>query len=118
MRNLLQETIEVLKENSKTFDDVVWIGCKEFRITLAQFKELANKHYVNGYGGIEVAKDLLIVGEDWWLERGEYDGSEWWEFKKILKFPTTTRSITTLFVPEEEPRYTLKETNFNTEEIV
>ena len=21
-------------------------------------------------------------GSDWWLERGEYDGSEWWEFRR------------------------------------
>lgn len=23
----------------------------------------------------------VVVGKDFWLERGEYDGSEWWSFK-------------------------------------
>jgi len=23
------------------------------------------------------------VGDDWWLERHEYDGSEWWVFQKL-----------------------------------
>ena len=30
----------------------------------------------------KVAKDLVLVGEDWWLDREEYDGSEWWRFNK------------------------------------
>lgn len=25
----------------------------------------------------------MVVGDDWWLERHEYDGSEWWEFKRL-----------------------------------
>ena len=28
-------------------------------------------------------KNIVIVFEDGtWLERGEYDGSEWWEYKQ------------------------------------
>lgn len=30
----------------------------------------------------------MIVGDDWWMERHEYDGSEWWEFKELPKKPT------------------------------
>jgi hypothetical protein len=26
---------------------------------------------------------IIVVGKDWWLERHEYDGSEWWEFKTM-----------------------------------
>lgn len=25
----------------------------------------------------------MLVGDGWWIERAEYDGSEWWEFKTI-----------------------------------
>ena len=25
----------------------------------------------------------MLVGDGWWIERFEYDGSEWWEFKTI-----------------------------------
>ncbi len=41
-----------------------------------------------GYGGEEVATDLLVVGEDWWLERHSYDGAEWFEYKTMYQKPT------------------------------
>jgi hypothetical protein len=82
MKNLWKETICDLAENGKTWDDVVGICCDDFQITKAQFEELANRQYDNGYGGAEVAQDLMIVGADFWLERHEYDGSEWWEYKQ------------------------------------
>ena len=46
----------------------------------------AKYEYSNSFGCVWVPFSLKIVGEDWWLERNEYDGSEWWEFKqKSLK---------------------------------
>ena len=30
-----------------------------------------------------VALDLVVVGEGWWLERCDYEGAEWWEFKTL-----------------------------------
>lgn len=33
---------------------------------------------------------LIVVGKDFWLERHEYDGSEWWEFKSIPMEPEET----------------------------
>ena len=85
MKNLLEETLEELKNNSLTEDDVIWAGSVDHRISWSRFKVLANKDYDSGYGGQEVCKDLLVVGKEWWLERHEYDGSEWWEYKK---YPT------------------------------
>lgn len=43
--------------------------------------------YYGGYGRTEVALDLMVVGNNWWLERAEYDGMEWWEFKQMPKKP-------------------------------
>lgn len=34
--------------------------------------------YDNGYGGQEVY-GIIWYGDKSWSERGEYDGSEWWE---------------------------------------
>lgn len=45
--------------------------------------KLADTDYDNSYGATEVADDLIIVGENWWLERHEYDGAEWFEFKEM-----------------------------------
>ena len=81
MANLLKETIEILEENDKTFDDVIGVCGEEFQISIEDFKRLANQEYDDGYGSQEVAEDLVIVGKDFWLERHEYDGSEWWEYK-------------------------------------
>ena len=51
-------------------------------------------NYDNGFGGAEVHGDLKIVGNDWWMERGEYDGSEWWEFKTLPKLlPADSKQI-------------------------
>jgi hypothetical protein len=85
--NLLAETIEVLGNHNKTTDDVLWVGTKEIKTTWFEFSIVANVEYDDGFGGAEVAGDLLIVGNDWWMERHEYDGSEWWEFKSQPKEP-------------------------------
>lgn len=36
--------------------------------------------YDNGYGGQELFGRVWLTN-DAWLERGEYDGSEWWNVK-------------------------------------
>ncbi len=82
MANLLKETQEILKEKNKSLSDVMWCGSEEFGwFSVDKFKEIADIDYDSGYGGQEIAKDLLLVGKDFWLERGEYDGSEWWEYR-------------------------------------
>ena len=87
MTNLLQETILTLKDNNKTTTNILWVGSVDFGyFSWQEFAEIAkNTNYDSGYGGQEVASDLLIVGKDFWLERYEYDGSECWEFKQIPK---------------------------------
>jgi hypothetical protein len=79
--NLYKETTEILAENGRTFDDVVAICGSEFQITKDDFVKYSDTEYDSGFGASEVAEDLLVVGNDFWLERHEYDGSEWWEFK-------------------------------------
>ena len=87
MKNLLFETRDVLEEHGKTFEDVKWIGSENFYVDIDKFMELADTKYNSGYGSTEVALDLMIVGSNWWLERAEYDGMEWWEFKQVPKKP-------------------------------
>lgn len=84
LTNLLQETLETLRDNGKTPADVIWVGSGDGTkaITWEQFVEIANVGYNSGYGGHEVNGGLVVVGDTWWLERGEYDGSEWWEVKE------------------------------------
>lgn len=84
MCNLWEETIEFLKENDKTFEDVLYIQGIDFKVTKENFEIVAKKtDYDSGFGAQRVATDLVLVGDGWWVERCEYDGSEWWEFKTI-----------------------------------
>lgn len=79
--SLLEETLEILQENNKTEMDVLWCGSEKYGwFDFEHFKNIADVEYDDGYGAQEIAKDLIIVGKDFWLSRGEYDGSEWWKY--------------------------------------
>jgi len=83
MKNLLDETLNALERNGKTPDDILSIFTTDYMFSFETFAAAArNFYYDNGYGAQEVNSTLVIVGEDWWLSREEYDGSEWWRFNK------------------------------------
>ena len=86
MPNLLKETKDVLSGFGKTPNDIEWIGSEDGYITLETFKRLADTNYDSGFGGAEVATDLIIVGKDFYMTRGEYDGSEWWDYHSMDLF--------------------------------
>lgn len=85
--SLLDETIELLNEHKKSIYDVVWVGNSSQYMTWQDFAEIACRDYDTGFGAVEVCLDLKVVGKDFWLERHEYDGSEWWEYKVLPKMP-------------------------------
>ena len=104
MTNLLEETLDKLKSNHKTWEDVEFIdmiyneyeptyygdydliGQKRYRLDKETFlKSAKDIDYDESWGGREINETLKIVGKDWWLERAEYDGREWWEFKQKPK---------------------------------
>ena len=58
---------------------------KEFIISL-DFK------YDSGYGGQELF-GLIWYKDGSWSERGEYDGSEWWDYKKSPEIPENLNRI-------------------------
>jgi len=97
--NLLKETIEIIISNGKSVKNVVWVGNRKRKIAWEKFSAIADIEYDEGFGGSEIAADLIIAGEDWWLERGEYDGSEWWEFKTMPIEPTGEDN---LYITERE----------------
>ena len=98
--NLKNSTLNILKRHNKLPSDIKWVGCVSFKIPIEEFWKLADA----GYGGVEVAEDLIIVGESWWLERHEYDDSEWWEYKELPQEPKKILSVPTLF-PEKDTKY-------------
>lgn len=93
MENLYEETLDILKENGKTEKDVVWFGhvfsdYDNWEYSRDKFKELLNYEYDEGFGLAEVDEYLYVVGDNWWLERHQYDGLEWWEYKTLPTRPT------------------------------
>jgi len=90
--NLLTETNEILKSNGKNIFDVLWYGTAEFIIS-NDIQQLFLIEYDNGFGGTKIPDQLIVVGHDWWLERNEYDGGEWWEFKSIPVKPTKEKQL-------------------------
>ncbi len=90
--NLLQQTLKTLEDNNKSIDHILWVGNHEISFSWDEFTKVAN--FRCNYRGFN--KHLKVVGQDWWLERHEYDGSEWWEFKtlpvnKLYKYKTPSK---------------------------
>ena len=52
-----------------------------------EFLQKLNFEYDAGYGGQELHGMIWLKEENTWMERGEYDGSEWWEYRKCPKIP-------------------------------
>ena len=86
--NFLTETMHALALSGKTPEDVVGIGIDgKSSTSWESFERDANFHYDNGYGGAEINEKLVILFKDSsWLSRGEYDGSEWWEYNQTHSF--------------------------------
>jgi hypothetical protein len=100
MTNLLEETKNAIKQSGHKPEDIIFIGSEEsgHHCTWDLFCTLSDKEYYSGYGSPEVATDLIIVfsdGAKMW--RGEYDGSEWWEYSTTFKMPKDLKSIKQLF---------------------
>lgn len=49
--------------------------------------------YDNGYGGQELY-GVITFTDGTWLSRGEYDGSEWWEYNKLPQWADILLQIT------------------------
>jgi hypothetical protein len=83
--NLLQETLEFLKEHKLDETEILFCGGGNYKFSWEKFKELANQEYDSDYGCAEVAMDLKIFGKDWWLTRREYDGAESWKLNSMTR---------------------------------
>ena len=87
--NFLIETLDAIKESGHQESDVMFIGSEDgqYRMTIEKFKTSANFDYDSGFGSQSIAEDLIIYFKDKnYIKRGEYDGSEWWEYNKPLTY--------------------------------
>lgn len=54
---------------------------------LVQFLESLEYNYDSGYGGQELCGTIWYK-DGTWSDRGEYDGSEWWDYHGVPDIPT------------------------------
>ena len=91
--NLLDETMDALRNVGHSSDDVVWIGSDDGRywITWDEFAKIADQiDYDQGFGAVEIPKDLVVVflgraASRWLRRRTTACGAEWWE---LVEAPT------------------------------
>ena len=87
LRNLLNETIVKCKEVGKGINDidrVQWVeNLQNIKCDWKTFADAARHiEYDSGFGAQKIEPSLAVVFKDGtWLERAEYDGAEWWEYK-------------------------------------
>lgn len=82
--NLFEETFKKLEEEGLSFSSISYISMDGYRMDVDTFVELARRtNYDSGYGEQEINSSLCIWGLYWVMYRCEYDGSEWWEIRKL-----------------------------------
>jgi hypothetical protein len=90
MDTLYQSVVDCLKKNNKSENDVIWVGTYdgEYVLSWSDFVPMAKKLYELGmYSNARlVQSDLVILGNDWYLERIDIPGlMEQWNFKLFPK---------------------------------
>jgi len=87
MQNLAKETRATLVKYGKGPCDVKHITDGYNWCSWWEFLKVSDIDYDGGFRCAEINTSLKIVGDGWWLERGEYDGAEWWVFKTMPVMP-------------------------------
>jgi len=101
--NLLKETIKIIENNSRDVKEVQWVGNTHYAYMIwKDFEKIANFEYDDSYGAQLIAYDLVIVTNDWWLERCEHAGSEWWVFKELPRKPKIYKNDFKLHVIDDD----------------
>ena len=97
MANYAEETLRFLERYNYTIDDIDWIGTDDFIIPIHEFFDIARKTMYNAsFGRPETPGDIIIVMKDEsWFDRFEYDGAEGWEYHIPHVKPIVTAHIKT-----------------------
>jgi hypothetical protein len=103
--NIARESIQwadlcrdVYEPNGEYFKQRICLSPGYTRQELQTFLEQLDFDYDNGFG-VQELHGKIALSHHRWLERGEYDGSEWWELRvfplcpehllpSVISFPT------------------------------
>ena len=97
--NLFNDLNKALKINGKKMDDVRWVGCEDFKISVENFVRCADIEV----GKASVAEDLVLVGDNWYI-RYVSSGSDlpgFWAFEYMPNEPTVTLEVDSIIKTDE-----------------
>lgn len=79
LKNLAEETVSVLKVDGYEPSDISFITLYDEGINIGEFFAYAKRTlYYAGYGHAEIPPFVIMMADNSWYERREYDGKEWW----------------------------------------
>ena len=84
--------IDVLSMTNYAIDKKINLPMNYTQEMWDQFLKQLDFQYDNGYGCQQLSGTIWLINGDW-LERGEYDGSEWWEYKTCPQIPEYLKNI-------------------------
>jgi len=103
MINLLKETIAQISNVDKTIEDIIAINIYKFNLETEEYEILLKTDKVNNkifknldilydntYGTQEI-EGIILFNDNSWLNREEYNSSEWWKYNKA---PTINEVLT------------------------
>lgn len=94
MRNLQRETLDAIVRAGKTVEDIAYcsitidVNYKQQELLKGKILDIDKLDfmYENGYGSQKI-NGFIVFNDKTWLERSEYDGSEWWDYRKCPSKP-------------------------------
>jgi len=88
MENAKNELLELIKDKKLKCAQIAGLNLK-IGFTIEERVKFINDldfEYDSGYGGQELYGTVWFE-DNTWAERGEYDGSEWWNYKSVPEIP-------------------------------
>jgi hypothetical protein len=102
MRNAKEEFLSVVQNQTVLCAEISYRDCWEHKLPMAEYRlilghtqdqynafiESLDFSYDAGYGGQELF-GVIWFKDGSWADRGEYDGSEWWQHQTCPGIPKT-----------------------------
>ena len=90
------DLMDALSYHGKSVEDVKWVGSKDFSVPLDNFYNLCRK--IPYTEDSDIPTDLLVVGEDFWLERVfvNHDAIGLWQYRTFPVKPEKEFQLSTL----------------------
>ena len=84
---IYNELEDILKENNKNFNDIIFITTKNYDVDIKEVIDVIKKYegYLSYFLKRAFEIELKIVGIDWWIEIDEYDDYFGFLFKQHPK---------------------------------